>query len=134
MSTRYLSTRYLTNLALGVAGGFLVVASQAFTQPAFEWIALGIGILAVILSAGVFLSGRGRVQRGLDLLTATVGAWTIVETLIFTATTNTWLGFASGAAFVAIAIAGLTAHELSTERVVHSFEVASPEREYAHTV
>jgi FtsH-binding integral membrane protein len=132
-----MSTRYLTNLTLAVAGGFLVVASQAFSQPAFEWIAFGIGVLAVMLSAGVFLSGRGRVQRGLDLLTATLGAWTIVETLIFTATTNTWLGFSSGAAFVAIALVGLTAHELSTERVVHSLEVSDslrPEREYAHTV
>jgi hypothetical protein len=130
-----MSTRYLSNAALGVAGGFLVVASQAFTQPSIEWLALGIGILAVVLSAGIALKGRGNVQRGLDVLVAAVGAWTIVETLIFTASTNTWLGFSSGAAFVALALAGLTYHELSTERVVHSFEISdseSAEREYAH--
>ncbi len=131
-----MSTRYLSNAALGVAGGFLVVASQAFTYPTFEWLALAIGIVAVVLSAGIAIKGRGRVQRGLDLLTAAVGAWTIVETLVFSANTNIWLGFASGAAFVALALTGLTLHELSTERVVHSFEISNSEnvdREYAHT-
>ncbi len=130
-----MSTRYLSNAALGVAGGFLVVASQAFTYPTFEWLAFAIGIVAVGLSAGIALKGRGNVQRGLDLLTAGLGAWTIVETLIFTGATNTWLGFASGAAFVALALAGLTAHELSAERVVHSFEISQSEnvdREYAN--
>ncbi len=131
-----MSTRYLSNAALGVAGGFLVVASQAFHQPQIEWLAFGIGIVAVVLSAGIALKGRGDLQRGLDVLTLATGAWTIVETLIFTGTTNTWLAFSSGVAFVALALIGLTAHELSTERVVHSFEIATSdevEREYAHT-
>jgi hypothetical protein len=131
-----MSTRYLSNAALGVAGGFLVVASQAFTYPTFEWLALAVGIAAVVLSAGIALKGRGNVQRGLDVATLATGAWTIVETLLFSGATNTWLGFASGAAFVAIALAGLTAHEFSTERVVHSFEIShseNAEREYAHT-
>jgi peptidoglycan/LPS O-acetylase OafA/YrhL len=130
-----MSTRYLSNAALGVAGGFLVVASQAFTYPTFEWLALGIGIVAVVLSAGVGFKNRGNVQRGLDVLTAAAGAWTIVETLLFSGAANTWLGFASGAAFVALALAGLTAHEFSTERVVHSFEISNSEhveREYAN--
>ncbi len=131
-----MSTRYLSNAALGIAGAFLVVASQAFTQPSIEWLAFGIGILAVVLSAGIVLKNRGTVQRGLDVLTAAVGAWTIVETLVFSGTTNTNLGFASGIAFAALALAGLTYHELSTERVVHSFEISNSEaaeKEYAHT-
>ena len=132
-----MSTRYLSNAALGVAGGFLVVASQAFTYPTFEWLALGIGILAVALAGGIALKSRGNVQRGLDAITLAAGAWTIVETLLFSGAVNIWLGFASGAAFVALALAGLTAHELSTERVVHSFDISDREesidREYAHT-
>lgn len=122
-----MSTRYLSNATLGVAGGFLVVASQAFTQPTIEWLAFAIGILAVVLSAGIALKGRGMIQRGVDVVTAAVGAWTIVETLVFSGATNTWLGFASGLAFVGLALVGLTAHELSTERVVHSFEIANSE-------
>jgi hypothetical protein len=131
-----MSSRYLSNVSLGVAGGFLVVASQSFAYPTFEWLAFAIGIAAVVLSGGIALKGRGNVQRGLDLLIGATGAWTIVETLLFSGATNTWLGFASGAAFVALALAGLTAHEFSTERVVHSFEVAdhseSIDREYAN--
>ena len=130
-----MSNRFFSNATLGVAGGFLIVASQVFNDSTFEWLAFGIGIVAVALSGAIALKNRGNVQRGLDLATAAVGAWTIVETLIFSGATNTWLGFASGAAFVALALAGLTAHELSTERVVHSIEISNSEnvdREYAH--
>lgn len=130
-----MSTRYLSNAVLGVAGGFLVVTSQTFGASTFEWLALGIGIIAVALSGAVALKSRGNVQRGLDVAIGALGAWTIVETLLFSSATNTWLGFASGAAFVALALAGLTAHELSTERVVHSFQISDREtvdREYAN--
>ena len=34
-----------------------------------------------------------------------------------------WLGFASAVALVALAIVGLTIHEVTTERVVHSIQV-----------
>jgi hypothetical protein len=56
-----------------------------------------------------------------------------VASLVFAGSTITWLGFASGAAFVALALTGLTLHEVSTERVVHSIEVraATPEQELA---
>jgi hypothetical protein len=52
-----------------------------------------------------------------------LGAWTIVASLVFAPTTVVWLGFASALGFVALAVAGLTAHELTTERVVHSLTV-----------
>ena len=42
---------------------------------------------------------------------------------MFSGTVITWLGFASAAAFVALAFIGLTLHELHSERVVHSIEV-----------
>lgn len=128
-----MNSRYLSNVALVVAGGFLVVASQVWGIPVFMWVMLGGGILAVALGGGVALASRGRVQRALDGVIATLGAWTIVASLIFAGSAVTWLGFASGAALVALALAGLTLHELSTERVVHSFELHTPaaERELA---
>jgi hypothetical protein len=42
---------------------------------------------------------------------------------MFFPTTVVWLGFASACAFVLLGVAGLTAHELTTERVVHSLAV-----------
>jgi hypothetical protein len=118
-----MNSRYLTNAALAVIGGFTVVASQVWIPATFMWLAFSAAILAVMLSTAIALKGRGNVQRGLDGLVAILGAWTIVASLVFSGSVVTWLGFASGAAFVALAFIGLTIHELYTERVVHSIEV-----------
>jgi hypothetical protein len=128
-----MNSRYLTNATLIVAGAFLVVASQAFAVPTFKWLMLGVGAVAVLLAGGIFQTSRGPAQNSLDGIIGMLGAWTIVASLVFAGVTTTWLGFASGAAFVALSLAGLTLHELSTERVVHSFEVhtAFPEQELA---
>jgi hypothetical protein len=128
-----MNSRYLTNVALAVAGAFLVVASQVFAVSTFQWLMLGIGIVAVLLAGAIVLTSRGRAQMSLDGIVGLLGAWTIVASLVFVGSTITWLGFASGAAFAALALIGLTLHELSTERVVHSFEVRTitPEQEFA---
>lgn len=60
-------------------------------------------------------------------LVAVLGAWTIVASLVFVPTTAATLGFASALGFVALGVVGLTAHELTTERVVHSLEVEESE-------
>lgn len=118
--------RYLTNLAQLLAGGALLVTSQAFGLNTFMWIMLGIGIAtALIAGAGIALPDRGAAQRGLDAVAAALGSWTIVAALVFGGVTVTWLGFASGAALIALATIGLTLHEVGTERVVHSLEVGS---------
>jgi hypothetical protein len=118
-----MNSRYLTNSALAVIGGFTVVASQVWIPATFMWLMFSAAILAVALSSAVVLKGRGNVQRGLDGLVGILGAWTIVASLVFSGSVVTWLGFASGAAFVALAFIGLTVHELYTERVVHSIDV-----------
>jgi hypothetical protein len=129
----FMNSRYLTNAALTVAGAFLVVASQSFAIPVFQWLMLGIGVAAVLLGGAVVLTSRGPAQNSLDGIIAILGAWTIVASLVFAGSAVTWLGFASGAAFVALALIGLTLHELSTERVVHSIEVrtAASQQEFA---
>jgi hypothetical protein len=42
---------------------------------------------------------------------------------VFFPATVVWLGFGAGAAMVGLAVVGLTAHELRSERVVHSIQV-----------
>jgi len=128
-----MNSRFLTNAALLIAGGFLVVVSQAFGVSAFMWLMLGIGVFAVLASGAILVPRRGLPQRGLDATIGILGAWTIVASLVFSGTVVTWLGFASGVAFVALALIGLTLHELVTERVVHSIEVrtAAAEPEFA---
>ncbi|MGH2849388.1 MAG: hypothetical protein ACRDLP_02090 [Solirubrobacteraceae bacterium] len=119
-------TRYATNAVFMILGAFLVVCSQAFAVSTFMWLmfASGIAALAIAGPAGA-LSSRGVAQRGLDGVTSVLGAWTIIAAIVFTGATVTWLGFASGAALFALALAGLTLHELKTERVVHSIEISS---------
>jgi hypothetical protein len=124
-------SRYLTNVALAILGGFLVVASQAFAPATLTWLMLGVGAasLAIVVPA-IALPQRGSLQRVLDGGVAILGTWTIVAGLVFAGATVTWLGFASGIGFVAIALGALTAHELSTERVVHSLEVHDAEQRF----
>lgn len=128
-----MNSRYVTNVALILGGAFLVVTSQAFGVSIFQWLMLGIGALAVLASGAAVERSRGRVQRGLDGTIGLLGAWTIVASLVFAGSVVTWLGFASGATLFALGLIGLTFHELSTERVVHSIEVrrATAEQELA---
>jgi hypothetical protein len=134
-----LRARYVVTMALAAAAGFLVVATFAFAESTAQAIgfALGIGLTAGA-SALLWLhvSNRGRQViglpwRGLRLaawnaiggVAATLGAWQIVQTLVFGATTSRWLSFANGCAMLGLMVAGLVLHELSTERVVHALEV-----------
>ena len=119
-----MSTRFVSNMLLALAGGFVIVATQAFAPPVVAWIAFGvtgIGVL-VLMAATALAAGRGHIQRTLDAVAAALAAWTIVETLVFSGMVMVWLTLGTAAALVAIAAAGLIAHELSTERVVHSLE------------
>jgi len=125
-----MNSRYLTNIGLALMGGFLVVVSQVWGVSVFMWVMLGIGAAAVALAGAIALPGRGRSQRALDGIIGLLGAWTIVASLVFSGTVVTWLGFASGVAFLALAVIGLTLHELYTERVVHSLEVRAPAAEH----
>ncbi len=123
-----MTTRYLTNVLLAVIGGLLLVTSQAFAWDTFAWIMLGGGIAAAAIALpAMAIRSRGIAQYGLDGATAVAAAWTIVASLVFVGATVTWLGFASGGAFAVLALAGLTLHELKTERVVH--ELAAPAAE-----
>jgi hypothetical protein len=128
-----MNSRFLTNAGLSLLGAFTVVASMAWAPSTFMWLMFAAGIVAVALSPAAAIRRRGASQRALDGVIAILGAWTIVASLVFSAGTVTWLGFASGVGFVALALAGLTLHELRTERVVHSVEVrgSADERTYA---
>ncbi|HLH64348.1 MAG TPA: hypothetical protein VKV27_01480 [Solirubrobacteraceae bacterium] len=126
-----MNSRYLTNIALAVMGGFVVVVSQAWSVPVFMWIMFAAGVLAILLAGSALLPRRGLAQRVLDGIIAVLGAWTVVASLVFAGSTVTWLGFASGVAFVGLALLGLTLHELRTERVVHSFQVTPASEQYA---
>jgi hypothetical protein len=118
-----MSIRYLYTIVLGVAAGFLVVATQAFAAPTVAWLTFAIAVGATTLGMGMLFVGSGLVHRALAGAGVALGIWTVVASLVFAPATVVWLGFASALAFAGLALIGLTLHELRTERVVHSFHL-----------
>jgi hypothetical protein len=92
-------TRFASNILLGLAAGFVVVASQAFSATVTGWITFGValGVLGLV--------GLTQLARG-----GGVARWVLDAVL---------------------AVAGLIAHEVSTERVVHHLEIEHTNRESA---
>ena len=129
MLTRY--ARFASFMTLAALAGFLVVATQAFALPVVRWLTFGIAVASLVLTLGIAVGLRRHLPSTiLGVAGATVSAWTIVASLVFGLSTVMWLGFAAAVALLAIAAGGLIAHELSTERVVHSFTIRerSPEQ------
>ena len=123
-----MSQRFISNIALAVAGGAVVVASQAFTPSVTGWSTFGVSLGALALLAVVQRDrSRGRVQHLLDAGTGALALWSAVASVVYTGSTLTWLSFAEGCVLVGLALVGLVAHEVSTERVVHSFEALPAE-------
>jgi Trk-type K+ transport system membrane component len=123
-----MSPRFISNLALGLAGAVIVAASQAFSASVTGWLTFGVSLGALSLLAMVQLyRAPGRVQRLLDIATGALAVWSAVASVVYNGTTLTWLSFGEGLGFVGLAVIGLVAHELRTERVVHAFEAIPAE-------
>jgi hypothetical protein len=132
LDTRVLRARFAAIVALATAAGFLVVASFAFaasTVAVLGW-TVGAGIVAVSLALSPTLR-RGQHVAAWDALAGlctALGAWQVVQALVLAPQTARWLTFANGCGLVALALAALTLHELSTERVVHALELVDRRR------
>lgn len=121
-----MSYRYLSYLGTALVAGFIVVATQAFATGTVMWLAFAAGVLFIL--GGLAMAPRpGRAHRAIGAATGVLGALIVIEALLSAGSTMVWLSFAGALGVLALAIAGLSVHELSTERVVHSFEV-SPDR------
>jgi hypothetical protein len=116
--------RFLSWLALALAAAFLVVASTAFTAVDIANVALGVGIGVFVVSLFVAYRYRTNVPSLVTAATsAIVSAWTIVASAVFSPAVVQNLTLAEGLALGALAMIGLTATELGSERVVHSLAV-----------
>ena len=118
--------RFISWLALGVAAAFLVVATTAFTPSTIAALALGVGIGTLIVSLGVAYRYNDQVPTLVPaLMTAVVSAWMIIASQVFSQAVVQNLTLAESLAIGGLAIVGLMAHELSSERIVHSLEVGA---------
>jgi hypothetical protein len=118
-----MSQRFISNVALAIAGAVVVVSTQAFAPRTSGWVTFGVSLGALALLA---MTQRGRagerIQRLLDAGIALLALWSAVASVVYSGATLKWLSFAEGLAFVGLAVAGLIVHEVRTERVVHSLE------------
>ncbi len=123
--------QYILNGTALVASGAGIIWSRLFTGGALEWVVFGLS--AAIALAGVVglkVSGTIRSEAGFSLL-GLIGAWSAFVALVYGGATLGWLAFADAIAAALVAGAALVAHELTTERVVHTLEVR--EQDAAHT-
>jgi hypothetical protein len=120
--------RYASWLALGVAAAFLVVAASSFSLSSISAITFGISVGTTVAAAAMAIAFRKHLVSAATAVVAfALSGWTIVASQVFVQTTVQNLALASGLGLAALAIIGLTAHELDSERVVHSLEVGARE-------
>jgi hypothetical protein len=113
--------RFISWLAVGIAGAFLVVATNTFSLATTASLAFAVGIGTLVVSAGVAYRYRKDLASvALAAVTVVVSAWTIVSSLVFSQTTVQSLALASALAISGLAILGLTAHEIENDYGVSS--------------
>jgi hypothetical protein len=116
--------RFASGLMLASGGAFLAIVSRIWSTGTIEWVGAGIGVVALLGGLALAARGaRGTFERGVDGLTALLGAWTIVASFAYSGTTRLDLALWEGVGFALLGAAALLAHELTTERVVHELEV-----------
>jgi hypothetical protein len=119
--------RFASYVVLAATGAFLVVATQAFSPGVVASLTLGVSIGTLTASAGIAALFRNHLASlVIGIYGAVFSAFMIVASQVFSLTVVRDLAFAEGLAIAALAVAGLTAHELSTERVVHTLETRQP--------
>jgi hypothetical protein len=128
-----LSPRFAIDTLFVIGGAFLAVIAMAFTASAAGATGFGVftGLAVVALVSALF--GRGLVRRTSHGVLSVVAIWSLIAALLFNGSALTWLVFAGGVALAVIALADLTAHEVTTENVVHQLVVTqSPAGAPAH--
>ena len=120
-------TRFITNLLVLLASGFVVVSSQSFGADTTGWIA---SVIAVGIIGMTAIAHRDRrhdtLQSSLDASTSSVAVWSIVASVVFSGSALTWVSFADALGLAALAVVGMIVHELRTERLVQILATTEP--------
>jgi len=114
-----LSPRFVVDNLFVVGGAFLAVVAMAFTASVAGWIGFGVFTGLTVLAFVSAVVARATGQKIGHTILGLVGLWSLVAALAFSGTVLTWLVFADAIALGVIALADLTAHEVTTESVVH---------------
>jgi hypothetical protein len=122
-----MSSKYLSNLVIGLIGGWIVVASMVFAHSTAAWVAFAFAVGVLAITLGVQLDrSRGLEQRVMDALMGAIGGTMIGVSVVYGGATVKWLVFALALGWLANAVAGLTLHEVSTWRSAHGLAELKP--------
>ncbi len=116
-----MSMRYISNAAVVLLGGLVVVLSVGLHSAiGIRWASFAIAIGIVGIAGLAELDRRlAPIQRVLDLSMVAAAGTLIAITDYFGGTTLKWLAFALALGTVGVAFAGLTLHEVETWRASH---------------
>jgi hypothetical protein len=118
-----LSSRFILDNLFLLAAAFVVVASMTWTAGVAGWVAFGVSAgVAVLAGTSAILATRNDRKLGHGLV-ALIALWSLSAALAFSGTLLTWLVFADAIAVGLLALADLTRHEATTEKVVHQLAV-----------
>jgi hypothetical protein len=113
-------TRFVASVVGTLAGGFIAIASFAFAIGTAAWIAFGIGIGLLVVSAIPTLFGERRlIGSVVDGVVALLAIWTVVASAVFSGNVVKWLSFSEGVAFVALGLSGLVLNQVRLTRRSH---------------
>jgi hypothetical protein len=119
-----LSPRFALDNLFVVAAAFLAVSAMTFTASKAGWIGFGVSTGLTVLAFGSAVAARATGQKIGHSALGLVGLWSLVAALAFSGTVLTWLVFADAIALGVVALADLTAHEVTTENVVHRLVIS----------
>lgn len=123
-----LSLRFALDNLFVLGAAFLAVSVMAFSATVAGWLAFGVSTGLAVLAAASMASAHRTGQRIGHGVAGLVALWSLIAALIFTGSALTWLVLADATALGVVALADLTAHEVSTENVVHRLEVTGTAR------
>jgi hypothetical protein len=118
-----LSSRFILDNLFLLAAAFLVVVSMAWSAGVAGWTAFGVSTGITVIAAASAVLTRQTARKIGHGLVGLAALWSLVAALSFSGTVLTWLVFADAIAVGVLALADLTAHEATTERVVHQLVV-----------
>lgn len=111
--------RFASNLILALAGAALAALAVSLGASAAGDLALGVGVGAAILALVCLpMLDRTAAQRGLDVLTALLGAGAVVATRILDGDAERWASFGAGCGLAALGIAGLALYERDSQALL----------------
>jgi hypothetical protein len=149
-----LRLRFVLSMSLALLAGWMIVETVSFPAGGQRWISFACAVALTIVGTAMYvLYARRRPQdkqslvvpaagirfavwQALGAVFAALGAWQVVETLVFSSASSRWLTFENACACLVFALVALVVHEFSSERVVHVLEVAgwreSPAEDHRH--